>query len=213
MAQRNVSNPLALAVLTLLAERPMHPYEMASTLRERHKEQSVKLNYGSLYTVVETLQRGGLIAPRETVREGRRPERTVYEITDSGRDKMLGWVRELLVQPAKEYPRFMAGLTFAGILSPAEVVAALEERTRRLDEINRTERAKMAELTSGANGQRLPRLFLIEHEYELAVKEAELRWTRELIREIENRSLDGIDLWESFHRQLAQQREEGAERT
>lgn len=211
MAHRNVSNPLALAVLTLLVERPMHPYEMASTLRERHKEQSVKLNYGSLYTVVETLQREGLIEARGTVREGRRPERTVYEITDSGRTKMLDWLHELVVQPAKEYPRFMAGLTFMGILGPADAIAALRERARHLDERNRAERAKFAELTSHDNDQRLPRLFLIEHEYELAMREAELRWIEGLIKEIESRSLDGIELWENFHQQLTEPHEEGAE--
>ncbi len=31
------SNPLALAVLVLLFERPMHPYEIAATLRIRNK--------------------------------------------------------------------------------------------------------------------------------------------------------------------------------
>ena len=75
---------LALAVLALLFERPMHPYEMAATMRERHKEESIKLRYGSLYTVVETLQRDGLIEPHETSRDGRRPERTVYTLTDAG---------------------------------------------------------------------------------------------------------------------------------
>jgi DNA-binding PadR family transcriptional regulator len=85
MARRKVSNPLALAVLSCLAERPMHPYEMSTTMRERGKHESIKLNYGSLYSVVESLQKHGLIAPRETVKDGRRPERTVYEITSAGR--------------------------------------------------------------------------------------------------------------------------------
>ncbi len=77
MPQRKLSNPLALAVLACLAEHPMHPYEIATTLRIRKKDESVKLNYGSLYTVVESLLRHGLIIPQETEREGRRPERTV----------------------------------------------------------------------------------------------------------------------------------------
>jgi DNA-binding PadR family transcriptional regulator len=61
MTKRKVSNPLALAVLACLAERPMHPYEMASTMRERHKDDSIKLNYGSLYSVIELLCRNQFI--------------------------------------------------------------------------------------------------------------------------------------------------------
>ncbi|HZR99577.1 MAG TPA: PadR family transcriptional regulator, partial [Chloroflexota bacterium] len=75
--KRKVSNPLALAVLALLLERSMHPYELAATLRQRGKSASIKLNYGSLYTAVAALQRAGFIEPRGTVRAGRRPERTV----------------------------------------------------------------------------------------------------------------------------------------
>ena len=79
--RRSISNPLALAVLACLHERPMHPYEMAATMRERGKEQSIKLNYGSLYTVVDSLAKHELITAVEARREGRRPgqlERIVY---------------------------------------------------------------------------------------------------------------------------------------
>src|SRR5438067_9744544 len=108
MAKRRISNPLALAVLALLAERPMHPYEMSSTLRERAKEESIKLNYGSLYSVVESLQRHKLIDVHEVVREGRRPERTVYAITEAGRTELVDWLSELLALPVKEYTQFEA---------------------------------------------------------------------------------------------------------
>src|SRR6266566_4466814 len=96
--RRSISNPLALAVLACLHERPMHPYEMAATMRERGKEQSIKLNYGSLYTVVDSLAKHGLIAAMAARREGRRPERTVYQLTEAGRARLeteLSWVREL----------------------------------------------------------------------------------------------------------------------
>src|SRR5688572_13214455 len=108
---RPVSNPLGLAVMALLQERPMHPYEMAATLRERVKEQSIKLNYGSLYTVVAALQRAGLIVARQTVREGARPERTVYALTEAGGRELRSWMRDLLSTPVKEYPHFEAALS------------------------------------------------------------------------------------------------------
>src|SRR6201987_3726942 len=100
------SNPLALAVLVCLCEKPMHPYEVAQTLRQRAKQESVRLNYGSLYAVVEALEKRGLIKATGTIREGKRPERTVYEITDDGSREMVDWLTELIGVPVKEYPQF-----------------------------------------------------------------------------------------------------------
>ena len=111
MSRRRVSNPLALAVLSCLHERPMHPYEISTTLRTRGKEQSIKLNYGSLYSVVESLQKHGLITSVETTREGRRPERTVYEITPAGVDEFEDWLSELLSTPVRDYHSLEAGLS------------------------------------------------------------------------------------------------------
>src|SRR5215470_13353834 len=127
MTKRKVSNPLALAVLACLFERPMHPYEMATTLRARGKDQSIKLNYGSLYTVVEALQQHKLIATQETEREGRRPERTVYRLTDAGRMELIDWVSELISRPAKEYTRFEAGLSRLPVLRPEDAAALLAQ--------------------------------------------------------------------------------------
>ena len=125
MAKRRVSNPLALAVLGLLTERPMHPYEMSNTLRERAKEESIKLNYGSLYSVVESLQRHQLIEVQETIREGRRPERTIYAITDAGRTEFVDWLSDLLAIPVKEYTQFEAALSLMPGLPPDEVLRLL----------------------------------------------------------------------------------------
>src|ERR1700733_1721887 len=96
------SNPLALAVLALLFERPMHPYEMGVILRQRHKEESIKFRYGSLYTVIDLLVRRDFVAARETEKDGKRPERTVYEITSAGRDELHAWMTDLIGEPVKE---------------------------------------------------------------------------------------------------------------
>jgi len=194
-SERKVSNPLALAVMALLYEGPMHPYEMVSTLRERGKHESVRFKYSSLYSVVEALQREGLILPLETRREGRRPERTIYGLTETGRAEFLTWLRELLSVPVKEYPQFMAGLSFIPALPPDEAVILLKERVRRLEE----EVGGMRSQMDSVMGQGVSRLFLIEHEHELVLREAELRCVRELAREIESGALGGMREWESFH--------------
>jgi DNA-binding PadR family transcriptional regulator len=194
--KRKVSNPLALAVMALLYERPMHPYEMVSLMRERGKHETVRLKYSSLYSVVGVLEREGLIVPRETIREGRRPERTVYEITGAGREEFLTWLRELLREPVKEYTQFAAGLSFLPGLPPEEAVALLKERVLRLEE----ETGEMRSRLEGAMEQfGLPRLFLVESEHELMLREAELEWVRRLVEEIETGALGSLSEWRSLH--------------
>jgi DNA-binding PadR family transcriptional regulator len=193
--KRTTTNPLALAVLTLLFERPMHPYEMAATLRERAKDASIKLNYGSLYTVVDRLQAAGYIVPQETTREGRRPERTVYALTDEGRAEMHEWLSDLVRRPVKEYPQFEAAISLLGVLPPDQVVELLSERVTRLQsEIDR-DRAMVEQVVA----EGLPRLFVMETEYELAIRQAELDWVRHLRDQITFGALEGLDQWRAFH--------------
>jgi DNA-binding PadR family transcriptional regulator len=194
-SKRKVSNPLALAVMALLYERPMHPYEMVSTLRERAKHEAIKLRYSSLYSVVEALEREALISPRETIREGRRPERTIYGLTEAGRIEFLDWLRELLSVPAKEFTQFAAGLSFLAALPPAEAAALLERRVRLLEGEVKDMRSRMDD----AAKQGVVRLFLVESEHELVLREAELSWVRELVREIRDGEIEGIRGWEAFH--------------
>ena len=111
-----------------LYEKPMHPYEVAQTLRQRAKQESVRLDDGSLYAVVEGLDKKGFIKATGTVREGKRPQRTVYEITEDGVREMNDWMTELIGVPAKEYPAFMAGLSFLPSLPPDEALMALRSR-------------------------------------------------------------------------------------
>lgn len=192
--RRKVNNLLALAVLAFAVERPMHPYEMATLLRERGKESSIKINWGSLYTVVGNLERHGFIEATETAREGRRPERTVYAATEAGRAELVDWMRELLGTPEKEYRRFEAALSLLGALPPDEVTPLLADRLRALD-------AQIVEGTAGLEhwSKEIPRLFLVEVEYDLAMLRAEAEWVRGLLREIGDGSLPGIAIWRAFH--------------
>jgi DNA-binding PadR family transcriptional regulator len=192
--QTHPSNPLALAVLALLFERPMHPYEMGVILKQRHKGDSIKLRYGSLYTVIELLLRRGFIAARETARDGRRPERTVYEITPVGRDELHSWMAELIAEPVKEYPQFEAALCLLPVLPPDEALALLR---RRLTLIEQNTAALVRELHE-VGGSNFPPLFLVETEYRLALIKAEQHFVAELIRRIES-GWGPLDLWRGIH--------------
>jgi DNA-binding PadR family transcriptional regulator len=195
MAKKRRSNPLALAVLVLLFERPMHPYEMATTLRERHKEESIKIRFGSLYTVIDMLQAEGLIVPRETIREGRRPERTVYELSPAGKAEMSDWLRELIGKPVKEYTQFEAGLCLLPAVSPRESIELLKQREQRLENEFRQLRAGLDRVL----GTGLPPLFVVEAEYRLSRMDAERQFVRSLLARIEDGGWATSTAWNYLH--------------
>ncbi len=189
------SNPLALAVLTCFLEKPMHPYEVAQTLRARAKHESIRLNYGSLYGVVEALEKRELIRARETVRAGRRPERTIYEITDAGLREMSEWLSELVAVPVKEYLQFEAALSLLPALPPEEALDALRQRSKALA----IEIALLDGAVAAARSQCLPRLFALETEYVQVLRRAELDYVQRLACDVESGALSGIDEWRSWY--------------
>jgi len=192
--RRKVGNLLALSLLSLLAQRPMYPYEMAQVLRARGKEQNFTINWGSLYTVVANLEKYGFIRESGTGREGRQPERTTYQITEQGLTELLDWMSELLSVPEDERGGFVAALSEAALLSPDEVVSLLTTRLSTLDKDNDRQRGDLARWT-----ERLPRVLLIEAEYQLAMRIAQAGWLRGLIGEIVQGTLSGVDAWRRMH--------------
>ncbi|HKD99077.1 MAG TPA: PadR family transcriptional regulator [Micromonosporaceae bacterium] len=177
--------PLALAVLRLLHERAMHPYEMHQLVRDRGTDLVVKVRAGSLYHTVERLHRLGLIEQIETGREGRRPERTVYAITEAGRDEFMTNLRDLLRFPVEEFPVFAAALEMLATVEPPVARRLLAQRALALD----GELARIEQVTSTLVKDGLDRINLIEHEYVRHICQAELTFVRTLIDEIDSGGL------------------------
>jgi DNA-binding PadR family transcriptional regulator len=192
--RRKVGNLLALSLLSLLAQQPSYPYEMAQTLRARGKDQNFKINWGSLYTVVANLEKNGFIAESGTAREGRQPERTTYQITERGRAELRDWLSELLSVPEDERGGFVTALSEAGILPPDEVIALLTARLATLDRENAKQQSDLSLWT-----ERLPRVLLIETEYQLAMRVAQAGWLRGLLVELAAGSISGMDSWRRLH--------------
>jgi DNA-binding PadR family transcriptional regulator len=191
--QRRVGNLLALAVLSVVVERPMHPYEMATVMRARGKEQDMKIKWGSLYTVVRNMERHGLLEAVESGRQGARPERTIYRITRAGREELEDWTRELISTPEPEQLRFEAGLSVMGGLGPDEATSLLRRRLELLEGQIAGQREALAR-----TGREVPRLFLVESEYRLAVAEAEAAWVRSLLDELTTGSFPGLAEWRAW---------------
>lgn len=193
--KRKVDNLLALAVLAELTQRPMHRYELASVLRAHGKERDMDVKLSSLYTVVQNLAKHGLLEVVGTSRQGQRPERTTYRITEAGRREMTEWTRALISEPQSEHPSFTAGLSIMVVLPPEDVIALLHIRLTRLEETIAARRAELAEMRRD-----VPRLFLTEDEYALAMLEAEAAWVRSLWNELATGTHPDLAGWREWQR-------------
>jgi DNA-binding PadR family transcriptional regulator len=162
----------------------MHPYEMQRRIREWHKDEFLDLKRGSLYHAIERLRRQGAIDPVETTREGRRPERTVYRLTEAGEWQMLHWLQEMLARPLREPTSFFAALSFLPHLTPESVRAQLRQRAALLE-------AEIAGLDTvlATMVPQIGRLVLVEIEYARAMRQAELAWVQSFEKELQTGAL------------------------
>ncbi|MFD1932695.1 PadR family transcriptional regulator [Nonomuraea mangrovi] len=183
MARRH--DLVGLTVLAMLSVRASHPYELHRFIVDTHKDYVTGLPR-SLYHAVERLAKEELIVPVETTREGRRPERTVYEITEEGRAELSVRLRRLLEQPEADRRAFTAAISLIGCLSSAQAKMALRTRAASLE-------GGIAGLVSHrqalADGG-LPEVLALELECAQALQEAELAWVRGLIGRIDEGRLD-----------------------
>jgi DNA-binding PadR family transcriptional regulator len=185
-------SPLALAVLALLYEAPMHPYRMQQLIKERAKDEVVNVRQrASVYQTIDRLRRLGLIAPREITREEKWPERTVYELTDEGRQTFRDWMNEALSTRAREYPEFPVAVSLLALLTPEEALRELETRVAALED----EAARIDSQFGRAAAEGLPRLFLLETEYQRATLETELEWVRAVVDDLRTGRLTWSDEW------------------
>lgn len=160
-----------IAVLALLREAAMHPYQMQRLLRVRHKDEILALKRGSLYHAIARLLKGELIAVESTGRNGRRPERTTYRITEVGHEALVKSLRTMIANPRREASEFMAAMSFLVFLPLEEAAADLKARSSLLEaQISGYEKA----LANAATF--VPRIHLIESEYLIAMLRAELDW-------------------------------------
>lgn len=167
-------SPLGLAVMAVLFERPSHPYDIQRTLRERGKDNVVDFKPAAVYRMVDRLLAAGLVEQVGTGREGKRPERTVYRLSEEGAGVVVEWLQEMLARPRNDYTLFAAAVSFLPLLSPDAAQGVLEMRATLLD----AEIARLTSLVESARRSNFPRLFLLEEELRLAALEAESRWVR-----------------------------------
>lgn len=173
---------LGVAVLELLHERPMHPYEMAQLMRERYVDNRVKVAAGSLYHTVERLLTAQFVEIVDTQREGRRPERTVYGMTEAGRDAFVERARIMVSVPAAEYPEFLSGLAVIDDLGREDAIEQLRHRILRLTAAVGADRAAVEALRKN----KTPEIYWLDWRFTSARAEFELEWTERLLADLES---------------------------
>ncbi|TCC50866.1 PadR family transcriptional regulator [Kribbella capetownensis] len=180
-------SPLALAILGLLENGPLHPYGIQRLIKQWGKDQVVNVGQRtSLYRMIVRLEESGLITAGATERDERYPERTVYHLTEDGRTVCREWLAEILTTPRNEFPEFPAGLSFVMLVPPETAGELLAQRrdhlTKRMAELD-------AELTLEVEGAPIPRFALLETEYQRAVTVAEAEWIDGILEELRSGSL------------------------
>lgn len=195
MSAHKVANLLGVVVLAELSARPMHRYELGAVLRQHGKDRDTNVKLSSLYRVVENLERHGLVEAVGITRNGARPESTVYRTTEAGRVEMVDWLRELLSSARVERTPFVVGLSIMTVLSPDQVIELLGDRLVHLRSLVDEQRTELAEVRG-----RVPRLFLTETEFALAMLEAEASWVASLREELLSGAHPDVGAWREQHR-------------
>lgn len=173
-------SPSGLTVLCLLTAGPLHPYGMQRLIKAWGKDDVVNIGQrANLYKTIKRLHDAGLIAVLQTERAKQYPERTVYQLTDEGHAVGRRWLVDMIRTPRNEFPEFPAALSFAMGLEPDELAALLSER---LSAIRGQLEALDAALRSA---DAVPRVALIETEYQRAVTHAEANWLATIIEELD----------------------------
>lgn len=203
MAAAKALTPLAMAILELLHEKPMHPYEMTQLMRQRRVDYRVKLRPGSLYHTVERLEAQDLIEVVDTQRQGRRPERTVYALTEQGRDTFADQARDMLATPSPEYPQYLVALSAASELAQDDAVDQLKLRVISL-------KARIASdkvITEQLQERGLPRMYWIDYVFTNHQRQSELDWTEQLIGDLESGRITWPDAQKPPHLSIVDDQE------
>lgn len=169
----------------------MHPYEMLHTLRDRHEDVTAPVSIGSLYNAVARLAEKGYVRPLKAEHVGNRPERTTYEILDTGRETMRERLMELLAVPTRLPQADHAGIGELHNLTPTEVLACLKTRIAELD----TQLARYEGQLAQARNRNVPDIYLLYGSYLTSQQRHEREW----VSALRDRIQEGQLTWPNQH--------------
>jgi DNA-binding PadR family transcriptional regulator len=176
--------PLGVMILATLREDDMHPYEMLRLLRIRRDDRILTLTNGTMYHTVERLERAGLVTEVGVDRDGNRPERTTYGLTDAGDAAIDAWVRREL--PRIDRPtEFRVALAAAHELDRTTVALLLGERRAAL----LAHTAGIRDEVEAARTRGVPEQYMVEAERHLALAAADVAWLDSFLARLQDPDL------------------------
>jgi DNA-binding PadR family transcriptional regulator len=159
-------------VLWLLSETSQHGYGLKKILEEETLRFWFPVEYGSIYAVLRSLVSGGYVEAVAVEREGQRPERTRYAITEAGRRHLEDLLRRSWRELRSPAEPIQLALAARPELEEEEVHALLGERAEAL-------RTRLRQLDELARSAPAPEMV----DRQRALTKAELKWAEALLRE------------------------------
>ena len=174
-----------LVILGLLRARPLHGYEIKHIIEE-HMGDWTSIAFGSIYFALNKLAEEGFIEKIGTEQEGGRPSRSIYQITEKGRQEFNRLLREVWSDPERQYFALDVGIFFMNALPREDVADYLRTRAAQLQRIIEHTRGHQSEQLSKPQ---VPALARAIFEHSLIHFGAELEWTRALLDQVERGEL------------------------
>ena len=169
-----MSSDADIVLLSLLAERPRHGYDLDRVIEQRGYRQWTSLAFSSVYYLLKRLSERGLLEPDE----GSQGRRTVFRVTEAGRRELRQAAGERVLAPAPPSAGVLPALNAYSRLDDPALAALLAQRAEallgRLDEL-RALRAQVDEEHA-----------LAIFDYEILRQEADLAWTRSLLKKADS---------------------------
>jgi DNA-binding PadR family transcriptional regulator len=116
-----------LAILSLLAEQPMHGYQIEQTIDERGMREWVEMGFSSIYYLLNKLKKSGLLESRLEKAAGKGPARQVFSLTVAGRHAWQEATLDAIANPSRTFSNFQLGLSNIHGLDPYAVKEALKQ--------------------------------------------------------------------------------------
>lgn len=181
--------PLAVAALGVLMEGPRHPYEINQILMHRRRDKVIKIRPSSLYHAIDRLEKDGYIASLGCGRDGNRPERTTYVLSELGKQVLSERLAQMLAKPAPEFPEIDFALSEAHGLNRGEVAELIGNRI----EIQQALVQELQETYDEWVGKPTPRQYFIHIPYRIRMLQAEIEWLSELRHELDSGQIEWLE--------------------
>lgn len=168
-----MATKVEVVVLGLLAEDPMHGYDLIERFRERSMGFWTELSRASVYQVLKRLERDGAVAGK--AQEGREgPDRRVFRITKRGRDHLAAGVAQMAGELVPFDSSAGVALGFGHVVPVAVAREAADARERAVSDLLEAVRTELGRTASDRDTGRVMSITMLHHQEAMA--EAELAW-------------------------------------